>query len=271
MPTTGELTIPAFNQQLQAFIRRFVDPAALDADQPGVPDGLLGDTSGTPEGGRCWLAAGTQGCSVLGETPPEQRSCFDCGVLQASLADPVSALQENAVILAHQLSTTTHGLRQQAIRDPLTGLHNRRFLTEIFPPTASLARRQGQSLWLLAADLDGLKPMNDDLGHHAGDDALVNAARLLRQTVRASDHVFRMGGDEFLVVLVNCDQAAAEIVVGRLQDSIAMYNASSGVPPEYPLALSVGAALYDPDLGLEGSVSTADARMYAQKRSRKAS
>ncbi|GEM_PF-4270309 len=270
MHSAGDLTIPNFNEQLQAFIRRFVDPLAGDPEALAFPDALLCDTGATPEGGRCWLAAGTQGCSVMADTPPDARSCYDCGVLRQALADPVAALRENALILAHQLSTRTHGLRQQAIRDPLTGLHNRRFLAEVFPPTASLARRQGQTLWLLAADLDGLKRINDDLGHHAGDEALVNTARLLRQTVRASDHVFRMGGDEFLVVLVNCDRESAELVCGRIQDCIALYNASSATPPEYPLSLSIGAARFDATRGLDGSVAAADARMYAEKRSRRA-
>jgi len=271
MHSTGDLTIPTFNEHLQAFIRSFVDPLAADPHGALVPDVLLGEASATPEGGRCWLAAGTKGCSVMADTPADARSCYDCGVLRQALADPVAALRENALILAHQLSTTTHGLREQAIRDPLTGVHNRRFLAEVFPPTASLARRQGQTLWLLAADLDGLKTINDDLGHHAGDQALVNTARLLRQTVRASDHVFRMGGDEFLVVLVNCDRESAELVSNRIQDSIALYNASGTMPPEYPLALSIGAAQYDYAQGLDASVAAADARMYAEKRSRKAS
>ncbi len=270
MHSAPDRTIPDFNEHLQDFIRRFVDPLAEHPNAPRVPDALLGDPAAMPEGGRCWLAAGTKGCSVMGDTPPESRSCFDCGILRQALADPVQALRENALILAHQLSTTTHGLREQAIRDPLTGLHNRRFLAEVFPPTASLARRQGQTLWLLAADLDGLKRINDDLGHHAGDAALVKCARLLRQTVRASDHVFRMGGDEFLVVLVNCDRESAELVIGRIQDCVALSNASSPTPPEYPLAVSIGAAAYDPSRGLDASIDAADARMYAEKRSRKA-
>jgi diguanylate cyclase (GGDEF)-like protein len=271
MYSNEPLTIPAFNEQLQSFIRRFVDPTSAGDPVAGMPNPLIGDPDTAPKGGRCWLAAGTKGCMVLSETPPEQRSCFDCAILKTALADPVHALLENALILTHQLTTTTHGLREQAVRDPLTGLHNRRFLSEVFPPTAALARRQGHSLWLLAADVDGLKRINDDLGHHAGDEALVNCARLLRQTVRSSDLVFRMGGDEFLVVLVNCDQEAAELVVGRIHENIALYNAVGTLPPEYPLALSVGAARYESERALKFSMAVADSRMYAEKRSRKAS
>jgi diguanylate cyclase (GGDEF)-like protein len=266
-----DLTIPNFNEHLQAFIRGFADPLAANPHGALVPEVLLGDTDATPEGGRCWLAAGAKGCSVMADTPADLRSCYDCDVLCQALVEPIAALRENALILAHQLSTTIHGLREQAIRDPLTGVHNRRFLAEVFPPTASLARREGQTLWLLAADLDGLKRINDDLGHQAGDRALVKTARLLRQAVRASDHVFRMGGDEFLVLLVNCDRESAERVSDRVQDYITLYNASGMLPPEYPLALSIGACEYDYAEGLDASVATADARMYAEKRSRKVS
>ena len=267
--SSWDLTIPNFNQHLQAFIRRFVDPLASEPSGTPVPDVLLGETGATPAGGRCWLAAGTKGCLVMGDTAADQRSCFDCGVLRLALADPVAALRENALILAHQLSTTTYGLRQQAIRDPLTGAHNRRFLAEIFPPTASLARRQGQALWLLAADLDGLKRINDDLGHRVGDSVLVQTARLLRQSVRASDYVFRMGGDEFLVVLVDASGASVRRVIGRIQENIALYNASGVLPEDYPLGLSVGEAPFDPVRGLDASIAAADGRMYAEKRSRK--
>ncbi len=266
---TWDQTIPNFNRHLQAFIRRFVDPLATEPSGTPVPDVLFGQDGVTPAGGRCWLAAGTKGCSVMADTVPEQRSCYDCGVLRLALADPVPALRENALILAHQLSTTTYGLRQQAIRDPLTGAHNRRFLAEVFPPAASLARRQGQALWLLAADLDGLKRINDDLGHRMGDSVLIQTARLLRQSVRASDYVFRMGGDEFLVVLVDSNRTSAMRVVGRVQENIDLYNSSGVLPPTYPLGLSIGEALFDPGRGLDAAIAAADARMYAQKRSRR--
>ncbi len=86
---------------------------------------------------------------------------------------------------------------------------------------------------------------------------------------RASGYGVRMGGDEFLVVLVDSNRTSAMRVVGRVQENIDLYNSSGVLPPTYPLGLSIGEALFDPGRGLDAAIAAADARMYAQKRSRR--
>jgi diguanylate cyclase (GGDEF)-like protein len=172
-------------------------------------------------------------------------------------------------------------LREASRRDELTGLYNRRGLL------ALAAERVGDAgaLWLLFADLDGLKAINDTLGHAAGDRALRDAADVLRATFRQSDVLARLGGDEFAVLLGAREVAAAEaaeaggcdvaahVVLdaarGRLADAVAIHNATAGRP--YVLAMSVGASRStgtEPG-DLEALLAEADRRMYEAKRARR--
>jgi len=92
-------------------------------------------------------------------------------------------------------------LAEQVVRDPLTGLHNRRFFDEALTQNIETARRYGRELSLVIFDLDDFKAVNDSRGHQAGDDVLRNFARLLHNTARKADIVCRIGGDEFAVIL----------------------------------------------------------------------
>lgn len=92
-------------------------------------------------------------------------------------------------------------LTEQAVRDPMTGLYNRRFFDEALAQNVETARRYGRELSLVLFDLDGFKQVNDTCGHQAGDEVLKTFARLLQETVRKADIVCRIGGDEFAVIL----------------------------------------------------------------------
>jgi len=92
-------------------------------------------------------------------------------------------------------------LAEQAVRDPLTGLYNRRFFDEALAQNIESARRYGRELSLVLFDLDGFKQVNDTRGHQVGDEVLKNFAQLLRKTARKADIVCRIGGDEFAVIL----------------------------------------------------------------------
>lgn len=105
-------------------------------------------------------------------------------------------------------------LREQSVRDALTGLHNRRWLDE---QAVLLSRRGGAPWGCIYIDLDHFKHYNDEHGHQAGDDVLVRMARFLLREVRAEEGVVRIGGDEFVVVLAGDDAAATETVARRLQ------------------------------------------------------
>jgi diguanylate cyclase (GGDEF)-like protein len=116
-------------------------------------------------------------------------------------------------------------LREQALRDPLTGLHNRRYLFEAGPAMLELARRQGGRLCVVLIDLDHFKLLNDTYGHTAGDAVLQRFANLLQRTLRRSDVACRHGGEEFVAVMPDIDIDGARAVLERLLDAF-------GQPPE---------------------------------------
>jgi diguanylate cyclase (GGDEF)-like protein len=124
-------------------------------------------------------------------------------------------------------------------------------------------------LCLFYADLNDLKGINDRLGHEKGDEALLEAASLLREVFRESDILARMGGDEFAVLALDSSLEASRSFTDRLRRQLAARNASGR--RDFILSMSVGMASFDPakPLTLDGLVSLADARMYAQKRKRR--
>lgn len=137
-------------------------------------------------------------------------------------------------------------LLEWSIRDPLTGCLNRRYLAELAPDI--VAERWG----CVAIDLDHFKRVNDTHGHKRGDEVLVAMAVFLAQRVRPNDAVIRLGGDEFLVLLRNADDAATVGVVQRIEQD--RTNA--------PIAFTLGAATLDRGVTLEVGMADADRRLY---------
>jgi diguanylate cyclase (GGDEF)-like protein/PAS domain S-box-containing protein len=160
-------------------------------------------------------------------------------------------------------------VRALALIDELTTLHNRRgFMTLARHQLRIIARSKNPNV-LLFADLDGLKRINDVLGHEAGDQAIVSFASVLRRTFRGEDIAARLGGDEF-VVWMNTSSANASAALARLQHNLDGVNASR--PPSAPLAASIGVLELPPNTteSLEAILVRADALMYEQKRARHA-
>jgi diguanylate cyclase (GGDEF)-like protein len=159
-------------------------------------------------------------------------------------------------------------LAELATTDALTGLQNARALQERLQREVARAVRYRQPLSLLLIDLDGLKIINDRLGHHAGDRALRHVAEAIRIQLRASDIGARWGGDEFALLAPNTRQSAASSLAQRVQSLVGNAPVGNRVPP---MAVSIGIATFDPAGGLQIDPSrlmhAADAALYHAKRS----
>jgi len=152
--------------------------------------------------------------------------------------------------------------------DELTGLCNRRGFMHLAQQQLDYAKRAGGETFLIFADLDNMKWINDHLGHKAGDKALILTARLLRTTIRDADIVGRMGGDEFAVLLTAESSTASEpILLARLEQELAEINKK--LPREERIAISFGIAHNLGGVSLEELIAQADARMYAVKERKK--
>ena len=158
-------------------------------------------------------------------------------------------------------------LRNQSIKDPLTGLYNRRYLEEILQRETRRAVRAGYSVGALMLDLDHFKKFNDTYGHDAGDTVLRETASLLIKSVRAEDVVCRFGGEEFIVILPMADlktsQARAERIRSRLRELAVVHQGQSlGM-----ITVSVGVAgLPEHGTSPKELLEAADAALYRAKR-----
>lgn len=157
-----------------------------------------------------------------------------------------------------------------SLRDELTGLNNRRGFFALAEQLIKLSQRERKALLFVIADVDGLKKINDALGHEKGDLALRDAAALMKDTFRASDVIGRIGGDEFAVCLVEDERSTAETVISRLRDNISVYNTELSRP--YQLSLSVGISRFDNECpcSVDQMLTRADKEMYEEKRSKHA-
>ena len=150
-------------------------------------------------------------------------------------------------------------LKYQAIRDPITGLYNRTYFEIEMTRLATAAR---QPVGLIVCDLDGLKYINDTLGHEAGDELLASLADLISDTFGNNETVARIGGDEFAVILPGVDEARLAASRARIGEAVAVYNAKT---PTIPLCVSIGTAITGPSLSLHGLFKEADNSMYREK------
>jgi diguanylate cyclase (GGDEF)-like protein/PAS domain S-box-containing protein len=156
-------------------------------------------------------------------------------------------------------------LRALLLIDELTGLYNRRGFSTLGQQQLKMADRTKRRMWLLFADFDHLKRINDTFGHPEGDRALMEVADVLTETFRESDVVARIAGDEFVVLAMETGEAGADVIATRLQENLEARNAREG--RRYKLSLSVGVAGYDPEnpCSIDELLTRADRLMYEQK------
>jgi diguanylate cyclase (GGDEF)-like protein/putative nucleotidyltransferase with HDIG domain len=182
------------------------------------------------------------------------------------LLDRVSE-QAAAVINNSMLFEQT---QEDSLTDPLTGLPNTRFLFMHLTRELSRAERLKSELSLMVMDLDSFKEINDSHGHHVGDRALCEAAKVLRAAIRPYDICVRYAGDEFIVVLSGCGADEAEQKRLELQQGIDAVYFEGRPGKRLQLGISVGTAVFPHDgESYETLLATADNRMYQDKASRK--
>jgi diguanylate cyclase (GGDEF)-like protein/PAS domain S-box-containing protein len=162
-------------------------------------------------------------------------------------------------------------LESLSLTDDLTGLNNRRGFFTLGQQQMKIAKRLRKDVFLLYLDVDDLKQTNDTFGHPAGDHVLEAVATILRQTLRDSDIIARIGGDEFAVLAMRSKQGGEKILLGRLEEKIRSHNLDN--PKRFHVSLSMGLVFYDPRKfsSLEDFLAHADYLMYQQKRSKAAS
>ena len=161
-------------------------------------------------------------------------------------------------------------LRSLSLIDDLTGLYNRRGFSDLGEQYLKLARRSGRGVTMVYVDLDRFKTINDSLGHHVGDRALLKVSDILRATFRRSDIIARLGGDEFGVLALEAADESADTLIQRLRERVEEFNRTS--PEPYQLSISVGMARQedDPRVRLEDLVAEADSAMYREKHGKRA-
>lgn len=158
--------------------------------------------------------------------------------------------------------------KQLADQDPLLPVYNRRaFVRELTKAQASIERYHGQAS-LVYIDLNDFKQINDNYGHQAGDHVLYEFSARLVASVRGTDIVGRLGGDEFGLILTHTDQEASSVLMGRLSQKL---ENDPIMWDEQPLdvRMSYGIAVLSPGIDVEETMATADNQMYLEKRKSK--
>lgn len=170
-----------------------------------------------------------------------------------------------------KLAALTEELRVMAVLDELTGLHNRRGFNILAEQHLRHSLRIRQKAVFFVADLDGLKQINDKLGHDVGDRAIRSAATVLASAFRRSDVVARLGGDEFVILATDGASDQVPAVTDRLQEMVRQFNSADPRPP-FSLAMSIGSTIYDPEQPetIDALLKRADEMMYAEKSRQKA-
>jgi diguanylate cyclase (GGDEF)-like protein len=189
-----------------------------------------------------------------------------------ALAARTQTLQKRHRELEAIVAQKTAELREASFTDPLTGLRNRRYFAEVAESDASLACRPGSpALHFFLVDLDHFKQVNDTLGHAAGDEVLRQTARRLRVATRASDLVFRWGGEEFLIVARGAADLPRHEIASRIVGMVGKepFDLGTGIPLARTCSLGFATYPFYPDspttVPLDAVIELADLSLYRAK------
>lgn len=156
-------------------------------------------------------------------------------------------------------------LRKLALIDELSQLYNRCGFVSVLHQYLRMTLRDKKTTLFLMVDVDRLKVINDTFGHLEGDRAIVDTAKILRETFRSSDLIGRIGGDEFAVLAIQANEKDISSLRDRLRAKLDQYNRTN---PNFTLSLSVGIIEFEPheEVEFEELIMQADQDLYAQKR-----
>lgn len=191
------------------------------------------------------------------------------GFKRSSISE-IEKLRNNFTDLLDHLNIANQELRELTIKDPLTGLANRRHCDAMLEEELERAKRYQHPLSLLMIDLDKFKPINDQYGHKAGDVVLKEVAAVLHDYLRTTDHIARVGGDEFEVISPETDADQAAVIADKVKQAI-MEKDIQFEGHTLHIGCSIGTSTYDVDGVEAGSLRRmADERMYHDKKRRNA-
>ena len=156
-------------------------------------------------------------------------------------------------------------LRSFAITDELTGLYNLRGFNTLAIQQLTIAKRQKKGMFLISADLDKLKEINDTYGHAEGDRALIEFANILKESFREADLIARIGGDEFVVLQIEDTATTPEVVTSRLFRNLELCNLKGEFAYKLSISLGIAHCLQDTDYTINNLLIKADKLMYEQK------
>ncbi|MFZ0884008.1 MAG: GGDEF domain-containing protein [Candidatus Acidiferrales bacterium] len=155
--------------------------------------------------------------------------------------------------------------RRLALFDPLTGLYNRRFAEQRLKAEIARSERQGLTMIIALLDLNDFKKINDGYGHQAGDLVLKEFAKCLISSTRGSDLAVRWGGDEFMLLLLDCKMEQLSVVLTRLRGLTVELSGKT-----LPVSFSIGCKAYEAGYGIEEMIEEADRNLYSHKTASKA-
>lgn len=238
---------------------------------------------------RCWLASGTKCMNNTNCTPAEKSAqCAECSIFANMSLDSVEGvmLVDNSLsqkpiteevitvlsIIAHTVGMAVNNSKiyqktlDEAIRDELTGLHNRRYFNDRLLDEVERAGRYGETLSFLLCDIDHFKRVNDAHGHPAGDETLRLIGGALRNALRKNDVLARFGGEEFSVILINSDKRQAMGIAEKLRQTIEEMSFACTGGRTIRITASFGVStLGDDGRSCEGLIASADRALYQAK------
>jgi diguanylate cyclase (GGDEF)-like protein/PAS domain S-box-containing protein len=271
----GELAVIAGTNPLEGLYTNSDPRPGPDSLRGGMPM-IFADAdeleAGYPEIAAAMRQAGFEGLASF----PLMRDGSPFGVV-AALFEQRRVLEPTAIELVQaicrQASQAFARIRLQeelahlALYDQLTGLANRSLLREHIDSALAASARTTQPVAMMFLDLDGFKPVNDRLGHTTGDDVLREVAARLRSVVRDSDVIGRFGGDEFIVLCPETDDAQAILIAERLREAVA--RPMEWLPAGFAVSASVGVVIHNATgypRTTDELLEIADAEMYRAKK-----